>query len=271
MRSFLAYALAVLALCAVPVIAQAQTTTTAPTDDRSIADIRNEVDFLSSQMDNLRLALQRNIVPLSGTNIGDPYARLQLIEQELRRITSRLEVLEFQLRQVVQDGTARLALIKRQIAVLEGQTDSATEETPVLGGGNQSKPQDNLTIAEQQDFMRAKDELNAKNYATAAELFLNYTKTHPSSPKVAQAHYLRGESYLAISDHQNAGRGYLASFTSDPDSDYAPDALLKLGRSLAALDKLTQACRTLSELPLRYPDSNAANLAAAELDTVSCD
>jgi TolA-binding protein len=43
-----------------------------------------------------------------------------------------------------------------------------------------------------------------------------------------------------------------------PQTSWAPDAVLKLSRSLVALKKPADACKTLDELARRYPKAPAA-------------
>jgi TolA-binding protein len=48
-----------------------------------------------------------------------------------------------------------------------------------------------------------------------------------------------------------------------PQTSWAPDAVLKLSRSLVALKKPADACKTLDELARRYPKAPTAITARA--------
>ena len=68
-----------------------------------------------------------------------------------------------------------------------------------------------------------------------------------------------------------AARSYLDSFSGDPSSAVAPDALFKLGASLAAIDQIKDACVTLGEVSVRFPQSAAAADADAAMQSLGCE
>ncbi len=54
-------------------------------------------------------------------------------------------------------------------------------------------------------------------------------------------------------DYATAARTFAEGFQRYPDSNKAPDNLLKLGLSLSALDRRDDACITLAKLETEYP------------------
>ena len=69
-------------------------------------------------------------------------------------------------------------------------------------------------------------------------------------------HYARG-------DYKGAADAYLKGYKTYQKSDKAPDTLLKLGMSLAALGQKQKACSTFGELDAKYPKAPEAVRAQA--------
>ena len=65
---------------------------------------------------------------------------------------------------------------------------------------------------------------------------------------------------------------FAEGFQRYPDSTKAADNLLKLGMSLAQLNKKEDACGAFSELLKRYPDASGSVLqrASLERERLSC-
>jgi TolA-binding protein len=59
-------------------------------------------------------------------------------------------------------------------------------------------------------------------------------------------------------NHLKAAEVFAENYKLDPKGAKAPDTLLKLGMSLATLDKGQQACITFGELRKKFPDAPQA-------------
>ncbi|MEZ0277794.1 MAG: tetratricopeptide repeat protein [Methylibium sp.] len=70
-------------------------------------------------------------------------------------------------------------------------------------------------------------------------------------------HHARG-------DYKGAADAYLKGYKTYQKSDKAPDTLLKLGMSLAALGQKQEACSTFGELDAKYPKAPEAVRAQAK-------
>ena len=57
--------------------------------------------------------------------------------------------------------------------------------------------------------------------------------------------------------YTDAAGAYIGAIRGWPQTSWAPDATLKLARSMVALKKTPDACRTLDELAKRYPKAPA--------------
>jgi len=92
-----------------------------------------------------------------------------------------------------------------------------------------------------------------KDYALAEESFRAFLKKHPSDRLAADAHYWLGETLFQRQRYRDAAESFLTVSTKYETAGKAPDALLRLGQSLAALNEKEAACATLGEIGRKYP------------------
>lgn len=248
----------------------------APAQDRTqtLADIRQELTVLFVEMQRLRTELSTTGGAQSGVQSGDLLTRLDALEAELRRLSGASEALELRVDRVVRDGTTRIGDLEFRLCELETDCDIATlGETTTLGGGdlpaagNAALPpmqgggqgdgtapaEGSLAFAEQSDFDRAQAAYDAGDFAQASQLFAAFTETYPGGPLSAEAHFLRGEAHVQQANWSQAARAFLDSFSGSPESPRAPQALVRLGTSLAELGQVEEGCLTLLEVERRYP------------------
>lgn len=270
-----------LILALLPVMAAAQDRT------QTLADIRAELASLAAEFNALKAELVASGAATSGAAGGDALTRMDTIEAELARLTSRTEEVELKLNRVVSDGTNRIGNLEfRLCEVTEGCDISTLAATSVLGGdgsqdGGGAVVTDpavdgsaaggaELAVAEQADFDRAREVLASGDYQGAADLFLTYTQSYPGGPLIQEAHYRRGEALTALGDTSNAARAFLDAYSTAPDGALAPDALLRLGEGLGTLGQVPEACVTLGEVGIRYPGSLAATQADVAMQGFGC-
>lgn len=75
-----------------------------------------------------------------------------------------------------------------------------------------------------------------------------------------------GEAHYQMNDFQGALVNYQAVLQGYPDSNKAPDALLKIGYSQYAMQNYAAARKTLESVLKQYPGTNVAKLARQRLD-----
>lgn len=261
----------------VPTLAWAQA------DPETLADIRTQIGALSGEIEGLRAELSASGQLSAGVAGNTPLERLNAIEAELQRLTSKAEELEFRINRITVDGTNRLGdLLFRVCELEEGCDVGLLGDTPSLGGVDNATvvplPADpvpeaqgpDLAVNEQADFERAEAALASGDFAGAAQLFGDFVAAYPGSPLTARAQLGRGAALDAAGDVSNAARAYLDSFSAAPDGPVAPDALLGLGRNLGRLGQVPDACVTLGEIAVRFPSSPLVLEAQAERRTLGC-
>ncbi|TCP41720.1 tol-pal system protein YbgF [Rhodovulum marinum] len=249
--------------------------------EETLADIRQEMSVLYVEIQRLKRELSTTGAPGGALAGGSALARIDAIEQELQRLTSKTEELEFRIQTVVEDGTRRIGDLEFRLVELEGGDVSQLGETTTLGGADMARPAPavrapeanggaELAMGERADFDAARAALEAGETARAAEMFGRFTETYPGSPLSGEAHFLRGEALSAEDDTSAAARAYLDSFSGSPGGPNAPAALFKLGLALDALGQNREACVTLGEVGTRFPDSVEAQDADAAMDAIGC-
>ena len=100
--------------------------------------------------------------------------------------------------------------------------------------------------------------LRQANYDQAELALAEFVKTHPENPLAGNARYWLGETHYVRGNHLKAAEVFAENYKLDPKGAKAPDTLLKLGMSLATLDKGAQACVTYGELRKKFPDAPQA-------------
>jgi len=99
--------------------------------------------------------------------------------------------------------------------------------------------------------------MQRKDYALAEETMRNFAQKHPGDPLMADAQYWLGESFFQRQLYRDAAESFLAVTTKFDKSAKAPDALLRLGQSLAALKEKEAACAALGEVTRKYPRASS--------------
>lgn len=250
--------------------------------DETLADIRQELTVLYVEIQKLKRELSTTggagTLDLGGTALQ----RLDAIEAEVQRLTSKNEELEFRIDQVVRDGTNRIGDLEFRLVELEGGDLSKLGDTPTLGGGEmpevstpaattpETPPETELAVSEEADFRRASEALDAGNFAEAVDLFQSFDDSYPGSPLEAQAHIGRGRALEGTGAVSQAARAFLNAFSGAPDGPHAAEALFHLGRMLGELEQPEEACVTLREIGTRFPGSPFVAQAQTEMQARSC-
>jgi tol-pal system protein YbgF len=97
-----------------------------------------------------------------------------------------------------------------------------------------------------------------KDYALAEQAFRDFLRKYPEEKLVPDVQYWLGESLFQRQRYRDAAESFLAVSTKFEHSGKAPDALLRLGQSLAALHQKEAACATLAEVGRKFPRASAS-------------
>ena len=109
-----------------------------------------------------------------------------------------------------------------------------------------------------------------RDYAGAERAFRKLVSGYPNDPLAGSAQYWVGETQYVRKQYQKAADSFLNGYRQYSGSDKAPDTLLRLGMSLAALGKTKAACDTFEKLGDRFPDSSQQRQAASAAGKAGC-
>ena len=168
------------------------------------------------------------------------------LKAELKSIEDRLGKVETSVR-AANDAAAASAA-----AAVTGQTDAAPP--PPSGPPPQAAQP---SVSADQAYLRAKQLLQEGQYTAASDAFQSFVDTFgDSSPRGPEARYWLGETLFIRGLYPDAAAAYIGAIRGWPQTSWAPEAVVKLSRTLVALDKPLDACRALDELARRYPDAS---------------
>jgi tol-pal system protein YbgF len=224
---------------------------------------------------------------LSGTQAARIEVRLQQFENELRTLTGQVEEQSFRINKVterldrlVADVDERLQRLETGVAAQTAEEgmpdDGATQAGPeqpdwdegpkVLGTISQGElaavpPGGEEAGATREgtpkgDYDEAFKLLSQTDYQGAERALIAFLEQYPTDPLAGNAKYWLGETYYVRGQYAEAAVTFAEGYQTYPDSVKAPDNLLKLGKSLAALDQTADACGTFSELLKRYSEAS---------------
>lgn len=108
--------------------------------------------------------------------------------------------------------------------------------------------------------------LKRGEFDAAEAAFSQFLIAHPKHNLSGNAQYWLGESHYVRGAYKDAADAFLKGYTTYADSPKAPDSLLKLGITLAALGQKDAACATLGELGRRFPEASQPVIQRAKLE-----
>ncbi len=123
------------------------------------------------------------------------------------------------------------------------------------------------------EFKTARTLLASGDYGGASQAFQAFVGTHPADPKTPEAFYWLGESYSVRDLNGDATSAYARALKGWPKTPWAPDAVIKLSRALAATQRNPEACAALGEFARRYEKTatpSARTRAAQTKEKLGC-
>jgi len=211
--------------------------------------------------------------------LADLTVRIERLTSELGRVTGQLEELRHENRQLKErlsrfenDVSLRLERLERGGLAAAGEGSDAVRTPgladPVLPGasGNESGAADADTDSgesavtlpegspqEQYDF--AMSLLRRERMEQAEQAFSAFLDRHAEHALAANAQYWLGETFYRRQQFPLAARAFLNAYQDYPDSRKAPDSVLKLGMTLAALEETDEACAAFDTLESEFPEA----------------
>ena len=154
---------------------------------------------------------------------------------------------------------------------------------PIGGSLNSGADNSSASVAPQQTdvaaltnendvYQAAYSHVLAGDYKSAETGFQSYVTRFPKGAKLADANFWLGEAQYSQGHFTDAAKTFLNAHQTFGKSNKAPEMLMKLGMSLAALDNNETACATLREVNKRYPSASKTVLGkvSSELKRLRC-
>jgi tol-pal system protein YbgF len=238
-----------------------------------IQRLEGEADLSSKQLDEQRAAVRERIAAVdkkidelnnaarrSGADLAVNQDRLledtKRLRGELEETAHRLDLLEKSLAQQKADTDARFAALKGAGALAEYEAKQKA--------GQLKRPSDKGEF-----FALAQQQESSGERAVARELYEEFVKRWPGDPRAADAHFRLGELWYGDKRYREAILEYGKVAQDFPRSDKAPDALLRTGESMLALNLRADAKELFEEVQRRYPGTTAARRAKARAAEIS--
>ncbi|MEA3466438.1 MAG: tol-pal system protein YbgF [Thermodesulfobacteriota bacterium] len=182
-------------------------------------------------------------------------------EQQLKAQNKQLNHLDSVTRQLATTVSAtqnELITLRAEIVALK-----ARETTSVVKPNQQQQhtivPTENPVATTQQSandlYRNAFSAYTSSNYTTAVEGFNKFLQYYPGNPYVSNAHFWKGEAFLAQDALQPAIEAFNTVANDYPKAHKAPDALLKLARIYLTRDQRSQARSNVLTLRKHYANS----------------
>lgn len=212
--------------------------------------------------------------------------RIGQLEEQIRKLTGKLEEVEFNNRRLEErfnkleqdiDGqlsTAPMAGagsnangaidsgsdLGASYAVGEGTASTATTSAPTPAQTLNSQAQSDNAPADNPNslYNYAFGMLNQTNYDGAASALQQFVTRYPDHALVGNAYYWLGETYYVRRDYVQAADSFRRGYEALPTGPKAADNILKLGMSLNAMDKKTEACVVFSQVSVQFPSASSA-------------
>jgi tol-pal system protein YbgF len=223
-----------------------------------------EEDPVYIRMNDLDARVQRIERVLTNQSLLELAQRLDALQADLRTIRGEVELLQNQSEGGKAQSRNLYGDLERRLAALEtlggvGAPAAGGLTPPAVGGPVAA------VAGEQASYDAAFNALKGADYPKAIQNFQGFLSAYPSSPLASNAQYWLGEAYYVTRDYNQAMTAFRKVTTDWPDSRKAPDALVKVGFTQAALGRNAEARTTLEEVTRRYPGTEAATLAADRL------
>jgi tol-pal system protein YbgF len=220
--------------------------------------------------------------------------QMQQLQAQVQQLQGQIEELQHNLQELNDKNKAQYADLDSRLGRLEGGNAGAgaaaaspqaanppAANPPVVpapaAGSNSNNGQANAAAAAgsadpaaaQAAYNVAFKALQAGDYVQASRQFRSFIQQYPNHALTPNAYYWLGESYYVTMNYPVALESFQHLLSQFPQSEKAPDALLKIGYSQLELKQDAAARATLSSVKTKYPGSKAASLAQERLQHIA--
>lgn len=143
-----------------------------------------------------------------------------------------------------------------------------TPEQPSTSVTNRPLAAQTNSTHEQVSYLAAYELINNKQFEQALPAMQAFVAQYPQGGYTANAHYWIGELYMVQKNYPEAIQQFELVLQKFPASSKSSASMLKIGYALAAAGELNAAKQRLQAVVKQYPDTHAAQLAVAKLESL---
>ena len=215
----------------------------------------------------------------SSHNAASLIDKLQGVQQELQELRGQLEVQAHEITKLKQQ---QIDFYKDLDARIRQEPEKLGHSTPATSLDEEKKvsqitpaPSSTTNPAranpadEQISYLAAYELIKNKQYDAAVNAMQTFTNTYPQGGYTANAQYWLGELYMVKKDYPKAIQHFDIVLNQFPSSSKSSASLLKVGYALAASGQTDAAKKRLQSVVKNYPDTHAAALALAKLESLN--
>lgn len=225
---------------------------------------------------------------VSSTLAADFEVRIQRLERELSVLTGRYEESQYEIRQLRDRLERQADDLEYRLNALESggkggasagraapppaappqQAAQRPAASGTLGGQQTTPPPASppavahapgpLPSDPQKAYEVAFGYLRESNYDQAEKALNEFLARNGNHTLAGNAQYWLGETYFARGKYTEAAVAFATGAQKYPKGVKGPDNLLKLGMALGKINKKTEACTALAQLPQKYPEASAS-------------
>ena len=182
--------------------------------------------------------------------------RFNQLQQSITLLTGQVEQLQYRNQQLQQQLEKMQADYEYRLDALEKGKGGAAGPRPT-GPATAAAPSAAHSPAAggnaDQMYNDAMKKLQDGDNAGAERGFKAFLQSNPRHALAGNAQYWLGESYYARKDYPNAMTAFAEGYKTYKGSPKGPDNLLKLGVTLAAMGRKSDACAVFAKFSQDYP------------------
>jgi len=189
--------------------------------------------------------------------------RINQLQQAITMLTGQIEQLQYRNQQLLQQMEKMRADYEYRLDQLEkggrggprppAPGGNLATAPPPSGPAPAAPPPTADAAGGDQLYHDAFKKLQDGDYAGAERGFKAFLQSNPRHQLAGNAQYWLGETYYARRDYQNAMTAFAEGYKVYRNSPKGPDNLLKLGVTLAALGRKSDACAMFAKFNQDYP------------------
>lgn len=182
--------------------------------------------------------------------------RVGAMEEENRELRGQLEEAHHEISQL----TKRMETLSADVDYRLSHPESgASGEAPSLTPG--SAPEIVSPTAEPvstavEAYEKARSLLEQGDFGGAEKAFSAFVNTYPKDDLAGAAQYWLGVTFFVRGEHEKAASSFAKGYKNYPKSSKAAENLLKLAKSLAVLERKSDACTALDQLSTEHSSSH---------------